>query len=525
MCNDREAFRKNSLGPARATVRLGDESVLKVAQQGLVMVNRVELATLFIPEFRVSLLSVAQLDSQGLMTVFSEQTCRISDVKGRAVIQARLSRGLYRFQGADTESEEDGQLAEAQALLAIAAGRKQSSRQPVESALWHRRLAHLNPASMDKILDWLPHKDVLNSACDICLRAKSKQQFTRTKAARSSTHFELVHSDLCGPFKPSAGGSIYYLLYIDDCTRYTEVYFLRSKAAIAIIPKFREYKAWVENQGFRIRRFRCDNGRGEFDNEEFRGILSESGITYEPAPPYSQHKNGVSERMIQTINTKARCMLLDAKLQVRFWAEAIRTAVYIHRRSPTSSLPDSRSPYEMLYGSRPQLHHLRRFGCTVYRHIPKEQREGKFTDRGRACMMLGYVHQTTKIWRIWDFSGKGRAVESSNVVFVEHENAVSWQAQSHSIGTSTLGFPGDSDDIPALPVTIGATGAPRGLGDEVTLIKMISPEGRYTPQGMVMPAGSKIRPESQDSMYLPTLGDELGPQKVQPRAERCVMMD
>jgi len=40
-------------------------------------------------------------------------------------------------------------------------------------------------------------------------------------------------------------------------------------------------------------------------------------------------------------------------------------------------------------------------------------------------MMLGYVHNTTKIWRIWDFkSGKtGRAVECSSVVFDEEENA------------------------------------------------------------------------------------------------------
>jgi hypothetical protein len=40
-------------------------------------------------------------------------------------------------------------------------------------------------------------------------------------------------------------------------------------------------------------------------------------------------------------------------------------------------------------------------------------------------MMLGYVHNTTKIWRIWDFnSGKtGRAVECSSVVFDEKEDA------------------------------------------------------------------------------------------------------
>ena len=40
-------------------------------------------------------------------------------------------------------------------------------------------------------------------------------------------------------------------------------------------------------------------------------------------------------------------------------------------------------------------------------------------------MMLGYVHNTAKIWRIWDFKSRrtGRAVKCSSVVFDEEENA------------------------------------------------------------------------------------------------------
>jgi hypothetical protein len=40
-------------------------------------------------------------------------------------------------------------------------------------------------------------------------------------------------------------------------------------------------------------------------------------------------------------------------------------------------------------------------------------------------MMLGYIHQITIIWRIWDFSSgpRGRAVECSNVIFAEDQNA------------------------------------------------------------------------------------------------------
>jgi hypothetical protein len=155
----------------------------------------------------------------------------------------------------------------------------------------------------------------------------------------------------------------------------------------------------------------------------FLEILASSGITYEPAPPYPQHKNGVAERMIRTLYTKARAMLLDAGLPMTFWGEAIKTACYLHHRTPTSSLIDFKSPYELLHGVKPCFHHLRRFGCTVYTHIPKEQRhDKKFGIRSRPCMMIGYVDKTTKIWRLWDWQTK-RAIECSNTIFREDENA------------------------------------------------------------------------------------------------------
>jgi len=130
--------------------------------------------------------------------------------------------------------------------------------------------------------------------------------------------------------------------------------------------------------------------------------------------------------MIRTLNTKARSMMWEANVPSKFWPEAIRTACYLHRRSPTTSLSGNRSPFEALFGTVPPIEHLRRFGCRVFKHIPPAQRnEKKFGSRSNPSMMLGYVHNTTKIWRIWDFnSGKsGRAVECSSVVFDEQEDA------------------------------------------------------------------------------------------------------
>ena len=78
--------------------------------------------------------------------------------------------------------------------------------------------------------------------------------------------------------------------------------------------RFQEFKLRVEKMfpQFPLCRLRCDNGKGEYDNRFFRGILRASGMSFEPSPPYSQHKNGVSERMIRTIVTKARTMMLDS---------------------------------------------------------------------------------------------------------------------------------------------------------------------------------------------------------------------
>jgi len=215
--------------------------------------------------------------------------------------------------------------------------------------------------------------------------------------------------------KHSIGGAQFYIIYIDDCTRYTEVYFLITKSADEISAKFQAYQAWVKARGFQINRFRCDNGSSQYNNSLFLGTLGESVITYEPLPPYTQHKNGVAERIDCTLNTKARSMMQDGNVPIQFWPKAVRTACYLARRSPTSSLSGKRSPDKVLFGTVPQI-----------KHIPPAQRtEKKFRSRSNICMMLGYVHDTTKIWRIWNFksSRSGRAVECSSLIFQEEENA------------------------------------------------------------------------------------------------------
>jgi len=72
---------------------------------------------------------------------------------------------------------------------------------------------------------------------------------------------------------------------------------------------------------------------------------------------------------------------------------------------------------------KPKLHHLRRFGCLAYRRIPKEQRiDTKMGARSKPSMMLGYVHNTTKIWRIWD-PEQWKVANCSDVEFDKNQTA------------------------------------------------------------------------------------------------------
>jgi len=90
--------------------------------------------------------------------------------------------------------------------------------------------------------------------------------------------------------------------------------------------------------GYEIKQFRCDDGRGEYDNKTFRYVLAACSTTYEPCPPYAHHKNGVAECMIRTITEKAWAMIIDSQAPVQFWGVAVNTAVYLHQRSPNEGL-------------------------------------------------------------------------------------------------------------------------------------------------------------------------------------------
>jgi transposase InsO family protein len=163
-------------------------------------------------------------------------------------------------------------------------------------------------------------------------------------------------------------GCKYFLLFIDDFSRITWVYFLKQK--LEVFEKFKIFCQLVENEvKEKIGSLMTNNG-GEFTSNEFKIFCTNNGIRRHITSVYTRQQNGVVERMNHTLLGMERSMLSFKKLSSTYWAEAIHTTIYLRNIYPTASL-DEITPYEAWFGFKPQVKHLRVFGSVCYALVPK----------------------------------------------------------------------------------------------------------------------------------------------------------
>lgn len=103
-----------------------------------------------------------------------------------------------------------------------------------------------------------------------------------------------------------------------------------------------------------------------------------------------------------------------------FWAEAVVTSIHILNRCPTRSVQNI-TTYEAWCGRKPNISHLRVFGCFAYAHVPTKTRR-KLDDKSVKCICMGYCEET-KDYRLYNLETK-RLIISHDVLFDEKEE---WQ--------------------------------------------------------------------------------------------------
>jgi transposase InsO family protein len=123
--------------------------------------------------------------------------------------------------------------------------------------------------------------------CDTCVLAKHHRGvFSKQSKYCADKALELVHDDLYGPVKPATpGGRCYFLLLVDDATRYMWVVLLTAKSEASSAIKHIQVAAKKECS-CKLWVLRTDNG-GEFTAAEFTTYCANEGITRHFSAPYT----------------------------------------------------------------------------------------------------------------------------------------------------------------------------------------------------------------------------------------------
>ena len=398
-------------------VRLGDNRVVQARGKGNIWLdikdendyNPARLVdVLYVPDLAKNLFSVSAAAKRGYTFELQQSGCVILDKFRKISGSGKLQNNLYvldvnerneKFHHVNVASNEH------------------------LGDLWHQRFGHLSRNNLrllrdQKLVSGMDFQSAKESdCCEGCAYGKQKRaSFPKGQATRASEILEIVHSDVCGPMQEnSLGGSRYFVTFIDDKSRFTAVYFMKTKDQV--LEKFKEYEAMVTNMTEKkIKILRSDNG-GEYTSKEFSNYLKEKGIQQQLSVPRTPQQNGVAERMNRTIQETARSMMHNAGQDKKFWAEAVCTAVMIRNRSPAVSV-DNMTPYECFYGSKPDVSHFKVFGCKAYMHVPKENRK-KWDSKTKKCIFVGYSI-TSKGYRLYDPVSRKICV-SRDVLFDEDQ--------------------------------------------------------------------------------------------------------
>jgi hypothetical protein len=98
----------------------------------------------------------------------------------------------------------------------------------------------------------------------------------------------------------------------------------------------------------------------------------------------------------------------------------MNTTMYIKNQCPTKAL-DSKTPREAWSGRKPDVCHLRVFGCKAFAHVFDEKRT-KLKSKSMPCVFLRY-YEGTKAYRLMCVETK-RIIKNRDVVFIERSKEI-----------------------------------------------------------------------------------------------------
>lgn len=292
---------------------------------------------------------------------------------------------------------------------------------PLDKTLWHRCFGHFNIEAIRELAQHelvtglkLTSKQRADPICEPCLAGKLNAAPFPSSSNRALRPLGLVHSDVHGPLPVRThSGYRYWIIFIDDSTRIRAVLLLKAKSEA--FSAFKQFKAHAENQLNQRIGVLWDDKGGEYMSSEMEAFCIAEGIERQHSVRNRPQQNGVAERFNRVLAEGITAMLSEAGLPSSFWGEALSSLVHVVNRCPTSSLPHS-TPFEAFYGCKPDVSHLRIWGCLAYVHVQKDKR-GSLGSHMEKAIFIGYP-PGYKGWKFYNPATK-KVVISERAVFDE----------------------------------------------------------------------------------------------------------
>jgi len=356
----------------------------------------VEVDAIYCPEFSKTLISGIDLMKKGYT----------STIKADKIIISKDDKILA-----------DGRYDGATGLLKMNTGLPVSNRFTAlmnvtdDVELWHSRLGHVSENMVietAKAADGITLKTKSTGKskmlCDPCMKGKLQKRPT-PKVTKERPLMDTISGDEQGPFRiPGFDGSKYNVKFIEKKSRWMKMFNIPDITAQTLLENFKPWLTRLENRtGLTLKNFHCDQS---FDGV-FLDYLEEKGIVKLVGEPYDHHTPGQVENANKNVMAHARAMLIDSKLPNLYYSEAQLCAVYLHNRTVHSN--DTITPYEHIFKRKPDLSHLKPFGCHGYILVKKEIREkplnlSKISPTGLRCRLLGYADddetEEMKGWKV-----------------------------------------------------------------------------------------------------------------------------
>ncbi|CAI7731538.1 unnamed protein product [Closterium sp. NIES-54] len=391
------------------------------------------LTGLYLPSFCTNLVSGADLQDQGVdqFTPTSQRVTHYTCARtGRhlATFTRQPGSSLYTLSTTSPPVATSSQVFAAASGSGLESASCSCRRLSHQTLLLHHRLGHpslprLRGMASRVLVSGLPQSlpplpPGPAPTCVPCVEGRQRAAPHSSEFPPTKAPLQTLHMDVWGPARVRGQGhERYFLLVVDDYSRYTTVFPLRSKGEVpeVLIDWIRAARLRLRESfgsDFPVLRLHSDRG-GEFSSARLGAFCRAQGIRQTFTLPASPQQNGIAERRIGMVMDVARTSMIHAAAPHLLWPFAVQYAAHQLNLQPRVSFPET-SPTLLWTGKVGDASAFRVWGSRAF---VCDLSADKLSPRATPCVFLGFPPDAPG-WQFYHPTSR-RVLSSQDVTFDE----------------------------------------------------------------------------------------------------------